>query len=349
MKCRICNYKCKKIYSTINLPECIWPTKKKSTFSKIIIYSCLKCCHLQLQNFSKKKISSFYGDTQYVLSKSDDLKKKVLLIKKEYGKNFFKNKKILDVGGGTNPVFKNTDTYILDFKVQKEIKKLFKKRYYEQNIEDQTIQKKFDIIFLMHTLEHFKYPGKAIKNVKNLLNKDGRLFVEIPNFNYYLKKNTYYSIFHQHLSLFTLKHLKNLLNFYSLKIEKLFIEGKVIYCSIKHSDIKGETLSINNEILFKLLKKNYTIMKKKVYAHLKNNKFDIYGAGGAMVLLINSIKKVETNIRKIFDNQTSKQFKIFPGTDITILKNEKSINAKEIYSLSSYNISKKNNLNINKI
>ena len=65
--------------------------------------------------------------------------------------------------------------------------------------------------------------------------------------------------------------------------------------------------------------------------------------------LINSIKKVETNIRKIFDNQTSKQFKIFPGTDITILKNEKSINAKEIYSLSSYNISKKNNLNINKI
>ena len=60
-------------------------------------------------------------------------------------------------------------------------------------------------------------------------------------------------------------------------------------------------------------------------------------------------KKVETNIRKIFDNQTSKQFKIFPGTDITILKNEKSINAKEIYSLSSYNISKKNNLNINKI
>ena len=130
----------------------------------------------------------------------------------------------------------------------------------------------------MHTMEHFKYPGKAMKNIKNLLKKDGKLFVEIPNFNYYIKKNTYYSIFHQHLSLFTLKHLKNLLNFYSMKIEKLFIEDKIIYCSIKNTDIKSEILSINNEILFKLLKKNYTIMKKKVYVHLKNNKFDIYGA-----------------------------------------------------------------------
>ena len=349
MNCRICNHKCKKIYSTINIPECILPTKKKSTFSKIIIYSCLKCSHLQLQNFSKKKISNFYGDTQYVLSKPNDLKKKVLLIQKEYGKNFFKNKKILDVGGGTNPVFKNANTYILDFKVQKEIKKLFRKRYYEKNIEDKTIKKKFDIIFLMHTIEHFKYPGKAIKNIKNLLKKDGKLFVEIPNFNYYIKKNTYYSIFHQHLSLFTLKHLKNLLNFYSMKIEKLFIEDKVIYCSIKNTDIKSEMLSINNEILFKLLKKNYTIMKKKVYVHLKDNKFDIYGAGGAMVLLINSIKKVKKNIRKIFDNQDSKRYKIFPGTDITISKNKRSIYEKEIYSLSSYSLSKKNNLNINKI
>ena len=40
----------------------------------------------------------------------------------------------------------------------------------------------------MHTMEHFKYPGKAMKNIKNLLKKDGKLFVEIPNFNYYIKK-----------------------------------------------------------------------------------------------------------------------------------------------------------------
>lgn len=349
MNCRICRCKCKKIYTTVDLPECIWPTQKKNIFSKIMIYSCLKCGHLQTQNFSKKKISNFYGDTQYVLSKSTNYKKKVILIKKSYGKNFFKNKEILDVGGGTNPVFKNINSYIVDFKVQNEIKILFQKRYYEQNIENKTIQRKFDIIFLMHTLEHFKYPGKAIKNIKNLLNKEGRLFVEIPNFNYYVKKNTYYAIFHQHLSLFTLKHLKNLLSFYSMKIEKLFIEDKVIFCSIKHSNIKKKMSITNNEKLFKLLKKNHKLMKKKVYKHLKNNKFDIYGAGGAMSLLINSVKKLKKNIRKIFDNQTSKQTKIFPGTGITISKYKKNYYANETYSLSSYNVLKKNNLNINKI
>ena len=91
MNCRVCGEKCEKEYTSVNLPECIWPTKKNFK-SKCHVYSCLKCFHLQLQNFSKKKISEFYGDTQFNLSKSSVHKNRIRLIKKIYGLNYLKNK-----------------------------------------------------------------------------------------------------------------------------------------------------------------------------------------------------------------------------------------------------------------
>ncbi|MCU0372730.1 MAG: class I SAM-dependent methyltransferase [Ignavibacteria bacterium] len=43
--------------------------------------------------------------------------------------------------------------------------------------------KKFDIITLWHVLEHFLNPVEELSKIRNLLNDDGLLFVEVPNFN----------------------------------------------------------------------------------------------------------------------------------------------------------------------
>ena len=246
-------------------------------------------------------------------------------------------------------MLKYKNSFILDFKIQKKIKKIFKGRYYEMDIEEKKIEKKFDIIFLIHTLEHFKYPSVAINNLRSLLKKDGIMFIEIPNLNHQIRKNTYYSIFHQHLSLFTLAHLKNFLNLCLMKAEYVFINKNVIFCSVRKKDKKSNILFINNKNIIKIFRKNYEIMKKKVFKDLKKNKFNIYGAGGAMVLLISSLKKLKKNINMIYDNQISKQQKKFPGTDIKISSYNKLENKNNFFSLSSYDLIKKNNLNIKKI
>ena len=349
MTCRVCGNQNKKIFSSVRLPECIWPTKKKSTFSKCHVYSCIKCNHLQLQNFSKKKISEFYGDTQFVLDKSTLNKQRISLIKKKYGKIYFKNKKILEIGGGFNPIFKNKNTFISDIKIQKKNKINFKNRFYEIDIEEKKIEKKFDIIFLMHTLEHFKYPLKALKNLKSSLKKNSKIFIEIPNLDFYVRKNTFYVLFHQHLNIFNLKHLKNILGHSGLKIEKILIKKEVIFCSVnlsKNEIKKTQIKKIDNKKIFKTFEKNLNLMKKKITVFLQNRKFDIYGAGGSMVLLISSIPKVKNNINKIFDSQVSKHGKIFPGTNIKILKNNKTQHSQKFTSLSSYKTNKKNNLQI---
>ena len=74
-------------------------------------------------------------------------------------------------------------------------------------------------------------------------------------------------------------------------------------------------------------------MKRKILNHLQNNKFDIYGAGGSMVALISLFNNLK-NINSVYDSQNIKHSKIFPGTNIRILKNKKSNLKKIFFSLS---------------
>ena len=45
--------------------------------------------------------------------------------------------------------------------------------------------------------------------IRNILNKDGKIFIEIPNFDYFIKQMPHYAVFHQHLNMYDLKNLKN--------------------------------------------------------------------------------------------------------------------------------------------
>jgi 2-polyprenyl-3-methyl-5-hydroxy-6-metoxy-1,4-benzoquinol methylase len=350
MICRVCRAKSILIYSSAALPENIWPVKKKIYSSQCHVHSCTNCHHLQLQNFSKTKISQFYGDAQFNANKSLIHKNRVELIKKHYGFNFLRNKKILDIGGGINPILSGKNIFVADFKIQKKIKILFRKNFYKIDIEKKKINNQFDFIFLMHTLEHFKYPAKAMSNISKSLKFNGRLFIEIPNFYFYTKKNTYYGIFHQHLSMFTIKHLRNLLNLSGMKIEKLFLNNEVIFCSVKKTPIVNEKIDfIDNRAIFNKFKKKIFLMKKKLYNYVKNNNFNIYGAGGSMVLAMAAIDKKKKQINQIFDNDPAKCNKIFPGTQKIILNNIKKTDSQKLCSLSTYDLKKNNNLNIHKI
>lgn len=48
-----------------------------------------------------------------------------------------------------------------------------------ENVES---KEKFDLIIFNHTLEHLKNPPVVLKKVRGLLNKDGLLYIDLPNF-----------------------------------------------------------------------------------------------------------------------------------------------------------------------
>jgi 2-polyprenyl-3-methyl-5-hydroxy-6-metoxy-1,4-benzoquinol methylase len=50
-------------------------------------------------------------------------------------------------------------------------------------VEEIDLPTRFDVIFLVHTLEHVNDPTTVLKKLKNLLAPGGRLFVAVPNAN----------------------------------------------------------------------------------------------------------------------------------------------------------------------
>ncbi len=217
-------------------------------------------------------------------------------------------------------------------------------------LKKKVLKKKFDVVFLIHTLEHFKNLKAALTNIRNLLKDDGKMFIEIPNFEYYTKKNTYYSVFHQHLSMFTIDHLSNLLKINGFAIEKIIKKTNIIFCSVKKKkNFETGFIKINNKLLFKRLNKNYVKMQNTILAHINKNYFNVYGAGGSMVLALIPIKNIKKKIKFIYDKDEMKHKKKFPSTNIIISKQDKKNSNSTSKSISCYEISNKNNLNIQKI
>ena len=68
-------------------------------------------------------------------------KRRLSSIKKIYGEDYLKNKKILDVGGGVNPIIKGKNVFIADIKIQKMNKDFYKNRYYKIDIEKKKLIK----------------------------------------------------------------------------------------------------------------------------------------------------------------------------------------------------------------
>ena len=156
----------------------------------------------------------------------------------------------------------------------------------------------------------------------------------------------HYAIFHQHLNMYNLINLKNLFKLANLKIEKVFKNKSAIFCSVinKNSLSKIHKFDYKNKI--KILRKNLLKQAKIVRTKLKENYFNIYGAGGSASLYLANHKFITKKILNIYDSQNRKVSKIFPGTKVSI---KKTYLDHKFPSISFYKIDKKNNLFINQI
>ena len=104
-KCRNCrSSELLEVMVTKPLPEYVWPiaSNRSTRNSPCRVYHCRKCNLLQLQNFSDTDLASFYAHGSFV---EENMKAKELRLAKilnALGPQYFKDKKVLDVGGGNN-------------------------------------------------------------------------------------------------------------------------------------------------------------------------------------------------------------------------------------------------------
>lgn len=78
---------------------------------------------------------------------------------------------------------------------------------------------KFDIIFLNHVFEHLTDPIMILNDLKKMLNKDGKIIIEIPHGDDFLIKKANltsfknFTFWSEHLCLYTSKMIKSILDY----------------------------------------------------------------------------------------------------------------------------------------
>lgn len=178
----------------------------------------------------------------------------------------------------------------------------------------------FDLIILNHMLEHVYDIKEPIKNIKNLLNKEGYLYIEVPDAQRYKEFYTspLYHLHYEHISHFSKPAIINLANIYGfdiVSIEECII--KELQCpsfrvllknSINDFDIKTSL----NQYINNSIEDINNIIKKLI---LSNEKFILWGIGSSTLPLF-SLGLQNLNIVGIVDTSSKKQGKTLLGHKI---------------------------------
>ncbi|MHA1757256.1 MAG: class I SAM-dependent methyltransferase [Promethearchaeota archaeon] len=134
----------------------------------------------------KYKIINQIGSVKFRLKKHPliNLNKRVTRIHRLINKYYKKKEKfpkILDYGGASGyiltPFIEQYECYVIDYEKWPMSKGI---KYLGKQLSNIPPNKKFDVILLLHILEHVINPRNFIKNVQEYLNEDGIVYIEIP-------------------------------------------------------------------------------------------------------------------------------------------------------------------------
>jgi len=360
-KCVLC--KSKKLKRVINFnrtPLANSYVKSKNYKEKYYPLSCvlcLDCKHLQIKHLIKPKI--LFENYMYVSGTSpifvkhfeeffkkikrtiklDKSKDKILDIACNDGSflNFFKKdnfKNVVGIEPAKNLRYLNSskkiDINTIFFNHKNSF--ILKKKY-----------KEFKVITANNVFAHVPDLNDFALGVKNILSKDGLFIFEVSYLKDVMKKLTFDTIYHEHMSYHSLKPLIKFFKKIEMKVidfDLIEPQGGSIRVYVGHKNKKAKFLKIKNQIqiekkfgLFKTqsyFKFNEKIKNKKnkirnfINNKIKEGKIFIgYGAPAKVTTFCHVFNLGENEIKFIIDDNTLKQNKYTPGKNIKILNFKK--------------------------
>ena len=313
---------------------------------------CNGCGHLQLSHSVKpeKMFSNYLYKTNTSYKNFLHFKNYANKIKKKFSR---KGGKILDIASndGTFLNFFNKKKFFrVGIDPAKNLKKLTTNRGIIQ-IDDFFTEKtsfkikkkyqKFDIITANHVCAHVENLNDFFRGVKNLLKDDGIFIFEVSYRGSVLKKNTFDTIYHEHLDYHALSPISKFIKKFNLKLFDFEITeaqgGSLrVYVSknlrirnkkkIKNQLIKEKKIyklfNINTYKIFREKINNCKVQLQRILKDFDKKNYNIagYGAAAKTTTLLNyfNLNKNKT-IKFIFDDNKLKQGLYLPGTQIKIL------------------------------
>jgi hypothetical protein len=229
---------------------------------------------------------------------------KVLIQLETYG---LQGKKVVEIGCGKAHFFdmmlaKGIDCVGFDPTYEGHNPKI-RKEYFT---EDSAIQA--DVIILRHTLEHITSPFAFLHQIAKANNYKGKLFVEVPTFDWILQKQAFWDIFYEHCNYFTQDSLGSM---FTEATTGHFFGGQYIYLWADLSNLQATIPQYAIKPYQALF--NETLEKWTDFLHT-NQGIAIWGAGAKGSTFLNLLDSDRKRVNCVVDINPAKQGKFIART-----------------------------------
>ena len=223
--------------------------------------------------------------------------------------------------------------------------------------------KNIDLIYAANTVSHIEDLDSVFSSINHILTDDGIIIIEDPSLLECFKKVSYDQFYNEHIYVFSLVAIKNLIKKYNLEvfnIEKLSTHGGSLRYYIKRNSNNKFRINkkvkeqLNREIKFGLnrfstyvtFSKNVENSRKKlraIFSKLKkqNKKIIGYGSTAKVCTVLTFCKIKNETLDYFFDTTPNKTGKYMPGSHIYIKKYNKPLtNEADYVFLGAWNFKK---------
>ena len=167
--------------------------------------------------------------------------------------------------------------------------------------------KKFNIVIAMQIIEHILELDTFIKDLDDVIDDNGILFLEVPNTKDYCNM---YNLTIEHINHFSIESIINFARIYDYEILYINIETDYIVSGIKpiQAVLKKKKLDVKEKYLDFFSKIENSINYNLIHELEKSNsKIILWGIANTILPFINKLSNL--NIIKIFDSSKNKQNK----------------------------------------
>jgi SAM-dependent methyltransferase len=307
---------------------------------------CKRCKHCQIKNPIDEKVlyENYYTPSLWKNAPHLDL-----LIKKSISIYNLENRaEIFDIGANDGSFLNKFKTLgfkkISGVEPAQDVHELSKKSglkiyndYFSYKFLKKIKNKKFDIVFARHVLEHIHDLNQFLECANRIIKTEkhggrGGLVIEVPDHSGYIE-NLDYTFWEEHVNYFTIDSLRRVLNQNNFRIihsETTLFSGRTIM-------LFAEKKNNNNLIFYKKEKNKYNLEKKKKFFIkfeefkkkfnsflIKNKKdFIVYGCGARSSNFVNFLNNSK-KIKYFVDDNKEKQDLFVPGCNLFIKKFSKN-------------------------
>ena len=224
------------------------------------IYTCNKCelGFIDISKFKETNLEKLYDINAYEKERKrieDNIIKLLNIINKYKSEG-----EVLDIGVGFglfSSLLYRTGKYTLDVidpSNQPFYLNEIPHTLYRKHLQEYKPRKKYDVILLIDVIEHFSNPIQSLTHIRNLLNKDGIIVIQTPNYKSlmrYISKDWSWWMIEDHKFFFSSKAFKTLVLLLGCQIK--YFNTYESWIDLK-KNFDGNFSTIENPIIRKLMK-----------------------------------------------------------------------------------------------